>query len=149
VVTTLSSELVRSALESSPDAMVLVNASGQILYVNQQLSVLFGYAREEARGQRIELLIPERFRLHHAAHREHFAAEDRLRPMGAGLDLYARRKDGSEFPVEISLSPIHESGQALVAAAIRDVTDRRRVQRDLILTREAAEHARQAARGTM
>ena len=85
VVTTLSSELVRSALESSPDAMVLVDASGQILYVNQQLSVLFGYAREEARGQRIELLIPERFRLHHAAHREHFAAEDRLRPMGAGL----------------------------------------------------------------
>ena len=145
VVTTLSSELVRSALESSPDAMVLVDASGQILYVNQQLSVLFGYAREEARGQRIELLIPERFRLHHAAHREHFAAEDRLRPMGAGLDLYARRKDGSEFPVEISLSPIHESGQALVAAAIRDVTDRRRVQRDLILAREAAEHARKAA----
>jgi two-component system, sensor histidine kinase len=144
MVATLSSELVRSALDSSPDAMVLADATGRILFVNQQFLVLFGYDRDEVRGRSIELLMPERYRTRHVAHRLHFAAENRLRPMGAGLDLYACRKDRSEFPVEISLSPLHEGGEVLVAAAIRDVTDRKRAQQELILAREAADRANQA-----
>jgi PAS domain S-box-containing protein len=139
MVAMLSSELVRSALESSPDAMVIIDASGTILFANQRLSALFGYEREEVRGSSIEQLMPERFRATHV-----FAAENRMRPMGAALDLYAQRKDGSEFPVEISLSPVRD-GDALVAAAIRDVTERKRVQQELILAREAAEHAREIA----
>lgn len=141
----LSAELVRNALDSSPDAMVLVDDQGKILFSNQQLLSLFGYLREEIRGQSIELLIPERFRPGHPRHREEFAAENRTRPMGAGLALFARRKDGSEFPVEISLSPIRDQGPALVAATIRDVTDQKRAQQELIAAREAAERARRAA----
>src|SRR6266702_7174573 len=144
MVATLSSELVRSVLDSSPDAMVLVDASGQILFVNQQLSVLFGYDREAVRGRNIEILIPERFRARHVGHRADFVAENRLRPMGTGQDLYARRQDGSEFPVEISLSPIHDGGNVRIAATIRDVTDRKRIQQELVLAREAAERANQA-----
>jgi PAS domain S-box-containing protein len=144
MVAMLSPELVRSALESSPDAMVLTDASGHILFINQQLSTLFGYDREELRGQSVELLMPERYRARHVGHRAHFAAENRLRPMGAGLDLHARRKDGSEFPVEISLSPLHERGEVRVAATIRDVTDRKRVQQELTLAREVADRANQA-----
>jgi PAS domain S-box-containing protein len=148
MISTLSSELVRSALDSAPDAMVLVDAKGTIVFANQQLSALFGYTREQVQGQPVELLIPERFRGRHTGHRAAFAAEHRVRPMGAGLELYARRQDGSEFPVEISLSPINEIGPAggpLVAAAIRDVTERKRVQKELIEAREAADQARQSA----
>jgi PAS domain S-box-containing protein len=144
MVATLSPELVRSALESSPDAMVLVDGHGHILFINQQLTAIFGYDREELRGQNIELLMPERYRARHVGHRGRFAAENRLRPMGAGLDLHARRKDGTEFPVEISLSPLHERGEVRVAATIRDVSDRKRVQQELTLAREAADRANQA-----
>jgi PAS domain S-box-containing protein len=145
MVATLSPELVRSALDSSPDAMVLVDDQGTIVFANQRLLNLFGYLREEIRGQSVDLLIPERFRARHIGHRAQFAAERRSRPMGAGQDLFACRKDGFEFPVEISLSPIREHELTLVAAAIRDVTDRKRVQQELIAAREAAERARQAA----
>jgi two-component system, sensor histidine kinase len=140
----LSGEMVRSVLDSSPDAMVLVDSKGLIVFANQQLSTLFGYDREEIRGQAVEVLIPERFRPQHLRHRGDFATERRVRPMGAGLDLYARRKDGCEFPVEISLSPIQEGDAQLVAAAIRDATERKRVQQELILAREAADRANQA-----
>jgi two-component system, sensor histidine kinase len=145
MVSTLSPDLVRSALDSSPDATVLVDNQGRIVFANQQLRNLFGYTREEIRGQSVEFLIPERFRAQHIGHRSEFAAETRTRPMGVGLDLYARRKDGSEFPVEISLSPIQDAGATLVAAAIRDVTDRKRVQQELVAARAAAERARQLA----
>jgi PAS domain S-box-containing protein len=141
---TLSSELVRSALDSSPDAMVLVDTSGKIVFANRQLTVLFGYDREQVQGQVIELLIPERFRARHVGHRATFAAEHRTRPMGVELELFARRKDGAEFPVEISLSPINDSDGHLVVATIRDVTDRKRVQQELIQAREAADRANQA-----
>src|SRR5581483_6197649 len=141
----LSSEFVRSALESSPDATIIIDASGTILFANHQLSALFGYSREEVTGMQVENLMPERFRGRHVANRERFAAAERVRPMGLGLDLYARRKDGTEFPVEISLSPIREGASQLVAAAIRDVTERKRVQVELIVAREAADRARQVA----
>jgi two-component system, sensor histidine kinase len=124
--------------------MVLVDSSGQIVFSNRQLSALFGYTREELRGQHVETLMPERYRARHGGHRERFAAENRIRPMGAGLDLYACRKDGSEFPVEISLSPLRDQGHELVAAAIRDVSERKRVQEELIQAREVADRANRA-----
>lgn len=142
---TLSAGLARSVLDASPDAMVVVDPTGNIVFVNQRLCELFGYGREDIRGQPVELLIPQRFRPAHVGHRATFAAERRVRPMGAGLELYACRKDGSEFPVEISLSPVYDGSTQLVAAAIRDVTERKRAQEELILAREAADKARQAA----
>jgi two-component system, sensor histidine kinase len=146
-VDTLSAALVRSVLDSAPDAMVVVDSNGSIAFVNQQLTALFGYERDEIRGRPIELLIPQRFRAAHIGHRAAFASERRVRPMGAGLELYARRKDGSEFPVEISLSPVQDAGLQLIAAAIRDVTERKRAQKELIIARETADRARQAADG--
>jgi PAS domain S-box-containing protein len=140
----LSSELVRSALESAPDAMVIADASGVIVFVNQQATALFGYAPWELTGRKIECLLPERFRSRHVGHREDFNGEVRVRPMGAGLDLFARRRDGTEFPVEISLSPISDDGRVLVAAAIRDVTERKRIEAELVAAREIADRANQA-----
>jgi PAS domain S-box-containing protein len=140
----LSSELVRHALEAAPDAMVIVDASGRILFANQQAEALFNHSRDELIGREVECLLPERFRDRHPLHRERFATDGRVRPMGAGLELFARRRDGSEFPVEISLSPIEDADRTLVAAAIRDVTDRKRIQLELIAAREAADRANQA-----
>ncbi len=138
---TLSASLVGTVLDAAPDAMVVIDASGRILFANQQVTALFGYDREEVVGLSVDALIPERFRHRHAAHRRHYAESGHRRPMGSGLDLFARRKDGSEVPVEISLSPITDGGDALVAAAIRDVTDRRRVQIELQAARESADRA--------
>lgn len=95
-----------SLLEAIPDAMVAVNQDGIVVQVNSQTQDLFGYTRDELIGQRIEMLVPERQRLQHRQHRERFADLPKVRRMGAGLDLHGRRRDGSEFPVEISLSPI-------------------------------------------
>jgi two-component system, sensor histidine kinase len=139
----LSSEFAR-ALESSPDAMVVVNSCGSILFANRRVSALFGYGSGEVTGQSVELLMPERFRSSHVTDRARFTSESRARPMGAGLDLFARRKDNSEFPVEISLSPLREADEILVVAAIRDVTDRKRIQSELMAAREAADRANQA-----
>ncbi len=100
---------------------------------------LFGYAHDEIIGRSIEQLIPERFRASHVGHREQYAGNVRLRPMGAGLELFGRRRDGAEFPVEISLSPIEDVDRTLVAAAIRDVSDRKCVEAQLIEARQAAE----------
>jgi two-component system, sensor histidine kinase len=137
----LSSELVRSVLDSAPDAMIIIDARGVILFANRQVSALFQYSPEELRGQKVELLLPERFRARHSGHREAYARQERVRPMGAGLDLFGTRRDGSEFPVEISLSPISQDGEKLVAAAIRDVTERKQVQHALEDARREAEHA--------
>ena len=137
----LSSELVRSVLDSAPDAMIIIDSSGQILFANRQVSALFGYAAAELVGSPIETLLPQRFRARHVGHRSDYTNSVRVRPMGIGLDLFGMRKDGTEFPVEISLSPIEQGNDIRVAAAIRDVTERRQTENALKEARREAEHA--------
>jgi PAS domain S-box-containing protein len=138
-------ELARSALDAAPDAMIIIDATGEILFANRQVSVLFGHEHDAIVGRKVEHLLPERFRKLHVGHRERYAHSMRLRPMGADLDLYALRRDGTEFPVEVSLSPVQDGEQILIAAAIRDITERNRVKAELIVARQAAEHARELA----
>src|SRR5271167_837919 len=104
--------------------MVIIDRLGSIHFVNRQLCALFGYEHDEVIGQPIEQLMPERFRNAHVAHRQVYFESPGVRPMGGGLDLYARRRDGTEFSVEISLSPIKDGDKVLIAAAIRDTTAR-------------------------
>ena len=137
----LPADLVRSVLESAPDAMIVIDDGGTVLFANRQVQVLFGYDTAEVIDQPIEKLLPERFRMRHVAHRSGYTSSVRVRPMGIGLDLFALRKDGSEFPVEISLSPIEQDGRVMVAAAIRDVTDRMRVEQEIREARAAADRA--------
>jgi PAS domain S-box-containing protein len=137
----LSAQLVPSILDSAPDAVIVVDKSGTIIFVNRQVTALFGYRESELLGSNMDRLLPEHLRAQHVAHRERYAERARIRPMGIGLDLSARRRDGSEFPVEISLSPVESEGQLLIAAAIRDVTEYRRAQDELKRARAAAEAA--------
>ena len=139
------SDLARSALDAAPDAMIIIDAFGIIQFANRQVFALFGYAHEEIIGQSIEKLMPERFRARHIGHREHYVSNVRVRPMGAGLELFGRRRNGTEFPLEISLSPIEDADRTLIAAAIRDATIRKRAEAELIVAREAAEAARALA----
>lgn len=109
------------AIELAPDAFIVVNDKGIIVFVNAQTEVIFGYERNEMLGQPVEMLMPERSAQKHASHRDNFFSSPHKRPMGNGLALFGKKKNNAEFPVEISLSPI-ESGY--VAAIIRDVTER-------------------------
>ena len=115
---------VLDLLESAPDAMIIVESSGQIQLVNAQAERLFGYDREELIGHKIDMLVPEHARHVHAAHRVRYANDPRVRPMGADLQLHGRRRDGTEFPVEISLSPLQTSQGKLISAAVRDISQR-------------------------
>ncbi len=124
-------ENFRLLLETAPDAMVIVDRAGRILLVNSQTERIFGYTKEELLGQPVEILVPETFRGGHGKHRAEFAESPRTRPMGAGLELSARRKDGTTFPVEISLSPLGDRDEMVVTASIRDITERHIVQEAL------------------
>ncbi len=123
--------LSASFFEAVPDAMVAVDAHGEIVQVNSQTERLFGYTQGELIGQKVEMLVPESLRGEHHHHRDRFHEKPQTRRMGAALDLRGRRKDGSEFPVEISLSPVHTDGGMVVLSAIRDITDRKRIEEEL------------------
>ncbi len=128
--------LFKDLFEASPDALVAVGLGGLILEVNGQFERLFGYHRSEVVGENVTVLVPERFRGAHAAHLRSYFAEPRLRPMGAGLELYARRKDGSEFPVDIMLNALKSGPEPVVLAVVRDISERKRAQEALRLSEE-------------
>ena len=134
----------RGLLESAPDPMVIVNQMGEIVAVNAQTEKLFGYSRDEVLGQRVETLIPERFRERHLGDRTRYSISPQTRTMGAGLELYGRRKDGSEFPVEISLAPMQSDEGTLISSTIRDITERKRAEETL---RQSEERFRVALKG--
>ena len=120
-----------SILEAIPDAVVAVNQQGVIIQVNSQTESLFGYTRDALIGQKVEILVPEQQRPQHHLHREHFHEQPKIRRMGSGLDLYGRRRDGSQFPVEISLSPVTTGDGTMVLSVIRDISDRKRIEEEL------------------
>jgi protein-histidine pros-kinase len=122
--------LFRGLLEAAPDAMVIVDQDARIVLVNAQVEEKFGYRRAELVGEPVEILVPERFAGMHVAFRSGYVAEPRTRPMGLAGDLFARRKDGSEFPVEISLAPLETEEGLLVSAAVRDISERRQMQEE-------------------
>ncbi|HLZ99989.1 MAG TPA: PAS domain S-box protein, partial [Steroidobacteraceae bacterium] len=137
--------LARHLLEFSPDALIVIDSRGVIRFANATTQALLGYTREQLLGQPIELLVPERFQLRHGAHISGFMRDPINREMGARIaDLFARRADGTEFPAGIRLAPFTDGGQTFVAAAIRDMTERRAVNDALIAAREEADRANNA-----
>ena len=128
---TATSLLSRELLEALPDAIIAVDRDGTIVQANSQAQELFDYERDELIGQRVEMLVPESYRGDHQQHRQSFTEAPRTRRMGADLELYGRRRNGSEFPVEISLSPISTEGGTFVLSAIRDISDRKRIDEEL------------------
>src|SRR5262245_11353602 len=121
-------DALRAVLESVPDAVIAANIHGTMLLVNRQTEDLFGYPRGELLGRPVEILMPERFRAGHVKQRDSYFADPRIRPMGANLDLWGRRRDGREFPVEISLSPLRTPTGLLVTTTVRDISLRRQAE---------------------
>jgi PAS domain S-box-containing protein len=123
--------MMRMFIEDAPDSVVVSDERGRITFINQQGERVFGYARAEVLGQSLDMLLPERFRVQHVNHRASYYAAPRTRPMGMGLELYAQRKDGTEFPVEISLSHVRMAEGLRIIAIIRDITERKRLEEAL------------------
>ncbi len=138
-------EKFRKLLEAAPDAMVIAGADERIELVNAQTENLFGYSREELLGQQVEILMPRRFQEVHDGHRERYSEDPHARSMGAGLELYGRRKDGSEFPVEVSLSPLTTLKGKLILSAVRDITERKHLDEALKASEERLQMAVEAA----
>lgn len=143
-----SDEIYKRLLDAAPDAVIVVDESGSIVLANIQTERLFGYHRDDLVGEKVEILIPDRFRGSHVGHRSRFFAAPKVRPMGSGLDLFGRKRDGTEFPLEISLSPLPTEEGLLISASIRDVTDRkqnelkiRRIQEHLLSAVESIQGA--------
>jgi len=139
----LADDKFRQLLESAPDAIVIADRDGRIVLVNGMTERLLGYPRAELIGQPVERLMPARFRPNHGEHRRSYYTDPRTRPMGVGLELFARRQDGTELPVEISLSPMETEGGVLVTTVIRDVTERK--QYEAALKQQAQELERSNA----
>ncbi len=139
-----SEPFFRTLLESAPDAMIIVDEKGRITVVNQQTEEMFGYDRDQIIGETIEFLLPARFRGRHVGHRNAYTNQPKLRPMGVGMELKGCRSDGSEFPVEISLSPVKAGSGSFVSSVIRDVTERKKMEQEIIAARQAAERANKA-----
>ena len=144
MIAEISDAKLRTLLEFAPDAMVLVNAAGNIVLVNLQTETMFGYTRQELLGQSVERLLPERFRSQHTGHRQEYAAVPGPRPMGAGRRLFGLRKDGREFPVEISLNQWETDEGSLVVSALRDISDRVRAEEKLQTTLKELEDFKSA-----
>lgn len=131
-------------LEAAPDAVVIIDGNGVIALVNSQTEQLFGYGRAELLGRPLEMLMPERYRGSHFAQTRAYTADPRARPMGSGLDLFGMRKDGSEFPIDVSISPLPPQKEIFIASTIRDMTSHRRLEEELRQrTRELEEADRQ------
>lgn len=128
-------------VESSPNAIVLANREGKIAYVNREMEKLFGYSREDLIGERVELLIPERFRSHHPEYRNSFFDRPTVRAMGVGRELFALRKNGEEFPIEIGLNPVVTVDGTMVIASIIDITERKKAEERFRLVVESAPNA--------
>lgn len=126
-----SESLFRAMIEAAPDAIVITDSQGNITLLNEQAMMMFDYSQQELLGQKVEVLIPTAAAERHVKHREGYVREAQPRPMGMGLSLSAQRKDGSQLPVEISLSPIHTPDGQLVFCAIRDATERRASERKI------------------
>ena len=145
---TIQATIVAGLLDAAPDGLLLVDGNGHIVLANTRIEEMFGYARPDLLGNPVEMLLPEAFRAAHVAHRQRFVDEPKTRPMGAGLSLSGRRRDGSEFDVEISLSPLAAHDAQWIVAGIRDATDRvalERQRRDAAVVDEQARIAEDLA----
>ncbi len=145
----LSDAIFRALVESLPDAVVIAGKDGRILVVNAQTEALFGYERSELVDQPIESLVPEELRQAHVKHRTQYAQYPGTRPMGIGLELQGRRKDGGRFPIEIGLSPLVRGEQTFVTAVIRDVTERSRMRGEIEMQRDRQRIAMDLHDGTI